>query len=85
VKIGTGDMRYFSRFEFGLDFAGLQPIWRVFYEIAIREEAMAGLSLGEGSDMRLFSAKDILTHRIQLTPYDAFALWMHINRSRLIG
>jgi 8-oxo-dGTP pyrophosphatase MutT (NUDIX family) len=85
VKIGTGDMRYFSRFEFGLDFAGLQPIWRIFYEIVISEKEMAGLSLGEGSDMRLFSVEDILTHRIQLTPYDAFALWMHINRSRLIG
>jgi 8-oxo-dGTP pyrophosphatase MutT (NUDIX family) len=84
ARIGTGDMHYFSRFEFGLDFAGLKPIWRIFYEIAISKEQMAELSLGEGSDMRLFPAAAILTHQIPLTPYDAFALWLHINRSRLI-
>jgi 8-oxo-dGTP pyrophosphatase MutT (NUDIX family) len=83
ARIGPGDMRYFSRFEFGLDFAGLKPIWRIFYEIAISEAQMAGLSLGEGSDMRLFTVAEILTHQIPLTPYDAFALWMHVNRSRL--
>jgi 8-oxo-dGTP pyrophosphatase MutT (NUDIX family) len=85
MRIGAGDMHYFSRFEFGLDFAGLKPIWRIFYEIAISEEEMAGLSLGEGSDMQLFSVAAVLTHQIPLTPYDAFALWMHINRSRLLG
>jgi len=85
ARIGTGDMHYFSRFEFGLDFAGLDPIWRIFCEIAISKEQMAGLTLGEGSDMRLFPAAAILTHQIPLTPYDAFALWMHINRSRLVG
>ena len=85
VRIGPRDMRLFSRFEFGLDFAGLKPIWRIFYEIAISETQMAGLSLGEGSDMRLFPAAAILTHQVPLTPYDAFALWMHINRSRLLG
>jgi 8-oxo-dGTP pyrophosphatase MutT (NUDIX family) len=85
ARIGTGNMRYFSRFEFGLDFAGLAPIWRVFYEVALSMKEMAGLSLGEGSDMRLFPAAAILTHQISLTPYDAFALWMHINRSRLVG
>ena len=85
MSIGPADMRYFSRFEFGLDFAQLAPIWRIFYEVAIGEAAMAGLSLGEGSEMRLFSAAEILTHQLPLTPYDAFALWMHINRSRLIA
>jgi 8-oxo-dGTP pyrophosphatase MutT (NUDIX family) len=85
ARIGIGDMRYFSRFEFGLDFAGLSPFWRIFYEVTLSEKEMATLSLGEGSDMRLFPAAAILTHQIPLTPYDAFALWMHINRSRLVG
>ena len=84
MKTATTTMRYFSRFEFGLDFAGLDPIWRVFYEITISKASMATLSLGEGSDMRLFSAAAILSHQIPITPYDAFALWMHINRSRLV-
>jgi 8-oxo-dGTP pyrophosphatase MutT (NUDIX family) len=85
VKIATGIPRYFSRFEFGLDFAGLGPIWRIFYEITIGPASMETLSLGEGSDMRLFPAEAILSHQIPITPYDAFALWMHINQSRLLG
>jgi 8-oxo-dGTP pyrophosphatase MutT (NUDIX family) len=85
LKMAGGTMRYFSRFDFGLDFAGLDPIWRIFYEITISAAAMATLSLGEGSEMRLFPAAAILTQQIPITPYDAFALWMHINRSRLVG
>jgi 8-oxo-dGTP pyrophosphatase MutT (NUDIX family) len=85
LKMADGTMRYFSRFDFGLDFAGLDPIWRIFYEITISAASMATLSLGEGSDMRLFPAAAILSHEIPITPYDAFALWMHINRSRLVG
>jgi 8-oxo-dGTP pyrophosphatase MutT (NUDIX family) len=84
AKIPADAVRFFSRFEFGLDFACLKPIWRIFYEIEFSEAQMAGLSLGEGSDMRLFPASAILTHQIPITPYDAFALWMHINRSRLV-
>jgi 8-oxo-dGTP pyrophosphatase MutT (NUDIX family) len=85
LKMAGSTMRYFSRFDFGLDFAGLDPIWRIFYEITISAALMATLSLGEGSDMRLFPAAAILTQQIPITPYDAFALWMHINRSRLVG
>jgi 8-oxo-dGTP pyrophosphatase MutT (NUDIX family) len=85
ARIGAGNTRYFSRFEFGLDFAGLKPIWRIFYEVTLDKKAMAALSLGEGADMRLFPTAAILTHQIPLTPYDAFALWMHINKSRLVG
>ncbi|MGA7803419.1 NUDIX domain-containing protein, partial [Bradyrhizobium sp.] len=28
LKTADGNMHYFSRFDFGLDFAGLDPIWR---------------------------------------------------------
>lgn len=78
-------VRHFSQFDFSLGFAGLAPIYRIFYEINATAEDVGGLRLGEGSALRLVPAPEILTGAILLTPYDAFALWLHINRSRLVG
>lgn len=77
-------IRYFTRFDFDLGFAGLAPIYRFFYEVEIAEATIGQLKLHEGAAMRVFSADDIMQHRIVMTPYDAFALWFHINRARLV-
>lgn len=84
ILLEPGAARYFTRFDFDLGFAGLAPIWRYFYEIALAPSLMSTLRPREGRDMRLFPAEAILTHDIALTPYDAFALWLHINRRRLV-
>ena len=75
--------KYFTRFDFDLGFAGMEPIWRVFFELELPQSAMAEIHLAEGSDVRLIAAEDILTHAIPIVPYDDFALWFHINRHRL--
>ncbi|WP_162826670.1 NUDIX domain-containing protein [Pseudolabrys taiwanensis] len=85
LELNAEQVRYFTRFEFDLGFARLAPIWRVFYEVSLEPATVPTLTLGEGSDMRLFGAEEILTCKITVTPYDAFALWFHINRNRLIG
>lgn len=85
LELASEEARYFTRFDFDLGFAGLAPIWRYFYEIDLPPAIMPKLRLGEGSDMRLFPADAILTSAVTLTPYDAFALWFHINRNRLVG
>ena len=77
-------VRVFSRFDFELGFAGLQPIWRVFYEVDASDAALAAMSLGEGAALQVVSANDILSGNLPIVPYDAFALWLHINRSRLV-
>jgi 8-oxo-dGTP pyrophosphatase MutT (NUDIX family) len=77
-------VRFFSRFDFDLAFAGLASIRRVFYEIDATAADISRVKLGEGSAMRLFSADEILVGRLPITPYDAFALWLHINRRRLV-
>lgn len=84
LELTADQVRYFTRFEFDLGFAQIAPIWRVFYEVALTPALLPALKLGEGSDMRLFGAEDILTGAIAITPYDAFALWFHINRNRLV-
>jgi 8-oxo-dGTP pyrophosphatase MutT (NUDIX family) len=84
LKIEPEAVRYFTRFDFDFGFAKLEPIWRYFYEIALPPSVIPQLRLDEGSEMRLVSAESILTAAILLTPYDAFALWLHINRGRLV-
>lgn len=83
LRIAAGDLRYFTRFDFDLSFAGLPPVWRSFYTLALDAATLSTLRLHEGESMRLFSPDAILTQRIPLTPYDAFALWLHINGRRL--
>jgi 8-oxo-dGTP diphosphatase len=83
LTVELHDIRYFTRFDFDLSFVGMAPIWRFFYQIDLSETKLAGLKLREGSAMQTFSADDITQNRIPITPYDAFALWFHINRARL--
>lgn len=83
LHAAPGAIRYFTRFDFDLAFAGLQPIWRHFYEVRIERAILSSLVLREGSNMQTFSAEAILAGAVPIVPYDAFALWFHINRGRL--
>jgi 8-oxo-dGTP diphosphatase len=83
LKLYPQAMRYFTRFDFDLSFAGLPAIWRYLYEIKLDRAALSKLTLNEGVRMELFSAEAILTGAVHITPYDAFELWFHINRERL--
>lgn len=74
---------YFTRFVFDLGFAGLGPIWRVFYHATLTPDELDAVVLGEGAAIQAFDPAAVLGHAIPITPYDAFALWFHINRGRL--
>jgi 8-oxo-dGTP pyrophosphatase MutT (NUDIX family) len=83
LSLTVEDLTSFTRFDFDLKFAGCGSIFRTFFEVHLSSSALANVRLGEGQNFGLFSAEDILGGRLQLTPYDSFALWMHINRQRL--
>lgn len=83
LKLDASRLRYFTSLEFDLGFAGLVPIRRYFYEIVIDPAVHSNLRLNEGAAMRLFGHDAILTGRVPTTPYDSFALWLHINAKRL--
>ena len=74
---------FFTRFDFDLRFAGLKPIYRSFYVIDVPEDELGRLRLGEGAEMKLQPADAILQGSLPLTPYDSFALWLHLNGPRL--
>jgi 8-oxo-dGTP pyrophosphatase MutT (NUDIX family) len=71
----------FARFDFNLHGLGLATYFRAFYVVPMSESDLAGLVLREGSDVCAVAGKDALTMR--LTPYDAFALFLHSQRERI--
>ena len=83
LDVAPQALQYFTRFDFDIGFAGRPPIWRFFYEIEFGRATLSKLTLQEGSRMELIPADAILAGTLPITPYDAFALWFHINRGRL--
>lgn len=83
LELDRRSFKYFTRFDFDLGFAGLPPFWRYFYEAELPPQSLSRIRLGEGREFGLFEAEKILAKEIDLTPYDEFALWFHINRNRL--
>jgi 8-oxo-dGTP pyrophosphatase MutT (NUDIX family) len=67
---------YFTEFEFDFEFSGFGRLKRRFYEVILGNDAVRDLSLGEGSEMRLFAARENL-NMPRVVPYDAFAIWLH--------
>ena len=51
------------------------------YTIQTTAEERRGLRLGEGVEMKTFLPEEIF-EKLRLVPYDAFALWLHADRSR---
>ena len=68
----------FGRFVFEL-FGASAP--RHLYEVRASANELATMRLGEGREMRLFEAGEVLG--LRLVPYDAFALFLHVNRARI--
>lgn len=82
LHLSPGAVAYFTNMTFDLAFCGVGVIERTFYEATLSDAQLAGLRLGEGSALRLFSAREALSEP-RLTPYDRFALWLHASRNRL--
>lgn len=85
LTVDPAECRYFTRMDFDMGFAGLKGFWRQTFELTLAPARLKGLRVLEGAAMKLFTADEILTGASLLTPYDGFALWLHINRRRLIG
>jgi 8-oxo-dGTP pyrophosphatase MutT (NUDIX family) len=73
--------REFISFDFDLATLGQSRIRRTYYEIVVSEVSVARFVLHEGSAMRLFTPADIFA-RSNVTPYDSFAIWLHVARGR---
>ena len=81
LKLAVSDLRYFTEFVFDFAFCGLGHFKRHFYEVSIPESSLSGLVLGEGTEMRALTARELFDGR-RLVPFDAFALWLHAARDK---
>lgn len=84
LSVAAEDVHYFTHFTFDFGFSDSPVLSRVFYEIEISQEKFSQLHLSEGKEMRLFRPSEIFGSDMMIAPYDAFALWMHHNRARLM-
>jgi 8-oxo-dGTP pyrophosphatase MutT (NUDIX family) len=72
----------FTKLEFDLTYVGLKRYYRMYYDVQLKNMETEALVLNEGKEMQAFSGKEVLTLN-RVTPYDAFALWFHMERRRL--
>jgi 8-oxo-dGTP pyrophosphatase MutT (NUDIX family) len=61
---------------FNLADMGGGSYWRRYFEVKIASTDVDQFVLGEGREMRLLMADDILLRK-RVTPYDSFAIWLH--------
>jgi 8-oxo-dGTP pyrophosphatase MutT (NUDIX family) len=74
--------KQFVSFDFDLSPLGHGHKFRAYFEFVVSSERLASFVLHEGAAMRMFAATELFTMS-NLTPYDSFALWLHVARDRL--
>ena len=81
LELEMGAASRFTQFEFDFSSLALGKVSRAYYEVRVPDSAFQRCVLHEGQDVKAFSGADLLAnHRV--TPYDSFAIWMHVIRSR---
>lgn len=80
LEIETAE--FFARFDFDIDGVQLPRFYRNYYVVSISRAVEECLVVHEGAAKRLFSGDEIL-EQPNLTPYDAFALFLYHARGRL--
>jgi len=81
LGIEVADAEYFTEFSFDFGFCGRGQVWRRYYRVAMTAREAAKMVLGEGSEMRAFTAGEILALP-RLVPYDAFAIWLDATQRK---
>lgn len=81
LEYEIGEAIEFTRFDFDFTRFGHGKVYRVYYEVQVTEAAFREFVLHEGAGMCALTGRELLLDR-RVTPYDAFAVWMHISRRR---
>jgi len=69
----------FTQFDFDFGPLGYAKVFRIYFEVRVPGSAFGAFVLNEGVDVQAFRGEELLATR-RVTPYDAFAIWMHMNR-----
>ena len=71
----------FISFDFDLTRLEQGRKFRTYFEFAVSADQIARFVLHEGAGLRTFTANELFALP-NLTPYDSFALWLHVARHR---
>jgi 8-oxo-dGTP pyrophosphatase MutT (NUDIX family) len=81
LEFEINEANEFIRFDFDLTTLGQGKVYRIYYELSVSLESFSRFVLHEGALVKAFTAREILTQQ-RMTPYDAYAIWLHARRSR---
>jgi len=84
LELKVGEPRHFATLDYDLQPIGLDRYFRRYYEVAVSIAAWSRAVLHEGSDARALTGEEALSLP-RISPYDAFALFLHHHRHRLKG
>ena len=79
LSLEIDSAEYFTEFTFDFSFRGLGHVWRRYYLVMLDSNALNRLRLGEGRELRAFTAHELLAQQ-RVVPYDAFAVWLHATQ-----
>jgi 8-oxo-dGTP pyrophosphatase MutT (NUDIX family) len=82
IELKVHEAAYFTRFEFDLTEIGRRHYYRMYYVVTMTGADLVHIRLHEGKAVRAFSGEEILKE-LRVTPYDAFALFLHYARHGL--
>jgi 8-oxo-dGTP pyrophosphatase MutT (NUDIX family) len=74
----------FTQFDFDFGPLGYPKVYRIYFEVKVPDAAFRRFVLHEGQGVEAFRGEDLLVAR-RVTPYDAFAVWMHMSRPQSLS
>jgi 8-oxo-dGTP pyrophosphatase MutT (NUDIX family) len=84
LELEVEEARLFATINYDLQPIGLDCYFRTYFEVPVSAAAWSRVVLHEGADVRAFAGDEALSLP-RISPYDAFALFLHRNRNRLKG
>jgi 8-oxo-dGTP pyrophosphatase MutT (NUDIX family) len=81
LAYAVDSVSYFTDMTFDFSYMGCGRITRRFYVIEMTRQDFLACRLGEGSNLDTFSPGEMF-RKIDIVPYDAFAIWMHATRQK---
>lgn len=72
----------FTRFQYDLSRLGRGKIDRIYFEVPVSRYEFKHFVLHEGKALKAFTGRQLLEEK-RVTPYDAFAIWLHCKQDRV--
>lgn len=84
LEFDVPSQRRFTCFDFDFAPLGYPTVTRIYFEIEVPRDAFERFKLHEGAEFRAIDGRELLSN-LRVTPYDAFAVWMHMKRQMSAG